>query len=120
MSDEIVRRFVGYKPNPTIREVAARQDEGSEPRNLIRDACVALVPGDDPSGHPFHDPNPWLGKLPSTIKAAIVAGLSGGDLERAERALLVIGRLEGGGQSLADPFEEPSCGRPSPIKFVGG
>lgn len=93
MSDEIVKHFQGFKPNPTIREVAARQEEDVDIPDPAENAFVACLPGD--ADHPLDDPNPWLSKLPSTIQVALATGLSEEEERKARRALAVHERLEG-------------------------
>ena len=61
MSDDIVKDFEGYKPNPTLWDLVNDDRELAPARTEVEDKVGALMPGDDPSEHPLHtEPNPYL------------------------------------------------------------
>jgi hypothetical protein len=58
---EVQRLLSGCPTFASIREVAVTQDTPVKNRTAVEDAVGALLPGDDPTGHPMHsEPNPYL------------------------------------------------------------
>jgi hypothetical protein len=110
----------------TLRDLVAQEGPPDYPRTEVEEAIGALMPGDDPTGHPLHrPPNPFLTRPFSELKALLQSGELPYDDERLVRGALDMQQLQhSDGRPMGvrvggdDEEHEPDPSR-SPLTFVG-
>ena len=101
----------------TLRDLVAQAGPPAYPRTDAEDAIGALLPGDDPTGHPLHrPPNPFLTRPHSELKAMLYSGELSRDNERQVRQAVDMQQLQHsdgrpmgvGPQDVEEPEPDPS------------
>ena len=101
----------------TLRDLVGQKADPPSPRTAVEDAVGALLPGDDPAGHPLHrPPNPYLTRPFSELRTKLDSGELSVDDERLIRAALDMQQLQHsdgrpmgiGPQDVEEPEPDPS------------